>query len=113
MTSSAMFRCEALVRTDVSEELFASITNRRARNTVSSNCIVFDRSVRRLLIIANVVPIVSISPILVSLMMKALNFSEKSVLTRATQHNIPEDGILHSHRRENLKSYIALTGWAL
>jgi hypothetical protein len=25
---------------------------------------------------------------------------------------IPED-ILHSHRRENLKSYIALTGWAL
>jgi hypothetical protein len=22
----------------------------------------------------------------------------------------PEDGILHSHRRENLKSYIALTG---
>jgi hypothetical protein len=26
---------------------------------------------------------------------------------------IPEDTILHSHRRENLKSYIALTGWAL
>jgi hypothetical protein len=26
---------------------------------------------------------------------------------------IPEDGILHSHRRENLKSDIALTGWAL
>jgi hypothetical protein len=26
---------------------------------------------------------------------------------------IPEDGILHSHRRENLKSYIALTGWAI
>jgi hypothetical protein len=25
----------------------------------------------------------------------------------------PEDGILHSHRCENLKSYIALTGWAL
>jgi hypothetical protein len=25
---------------------------------------------------------------------------------------IPED-ILHSHRRESLKSYIALTGWAL
>jgi hypothetical protein len=22
----------------------------------------------------------------------------------------PEDGFLHSHRRENLKSYIALTG---
>jgi hypothetical protein len=26
---------------------------------------------------------------------------------------IPEEGILHSHRRENLKSYIALTGLAL
>jgi hypothetical protein len=26
---------------------------------------------------------------------------------------IPEDGILHSHRRENLKSYIALAGWVL
>jgi hypothetical protein len=26
---------------------------------------------------------------------------------------IPKDAILHSHRRENLKSYIALTGWAL
>jgi hypothetical protein len=26
---------------------------------------------------------------------------------------IPEDGILHSDRRENLKSYIALTGWGL
>jgi hypothetical protein len=25
----------------------------------------------------------------------------------------PEDGILHRHRCENLKSYIALTGWAL
>jgi hypothetical protein len=24
---------------------------------------------------------------------------------------ISEDDILHSHRRENLKSYIALTGW--
>jgi hypothetical protein len=28
-----------------------------------------------------------------------------SVLTRATRRNNPEDIILHSHRRENLKSY--------
>jgi hypothetical protein len=53
------------------------------------------------------------SPILVTLMMEAIHPSETSVLTRATQHNIPEDHIRHSHRRENLKSHIALTGWDL
>jgi hypothetical protein len=26
---------------------------------------------------------------------------------------IPEDGLFHSRRRENLKTYIALTGWTL
>jgi hypothetical protein len=31
-------------------------------------------------------------------------------ITRATQHNIPEEGILHSHRRENIKPYIFVTG---
>jgi hypothetical protein len=39
--------------------------------------------------------------------------SETSVIIRTTQRHIPEDGIFHSHRRENLKSYIALTGWGL
>jgi hypothetical protein len=38
-----------------------------------------------------------------ALKMEAARSSETSVHTRSTWRHIPEDGILHSHRRENLK----------
>jgi hypothetical protein len=59
-------------------------------------------SVHQLLVTANAV---TSSPIHATLMMEAIWSSEVSVLTRATQSNFPGDTILHSHRRDNLKSY--------
>jgi hypothetical protein len=37
-------------------------------------------------------------------MMEGMHSSERSKLTRVTRRNIPEGDIIHSHRREDLKS---------
>jgi hypothetical protein len=77
MSSSGMLHRVALVRTDVSEERSASIFR------VTFNVLL-------LLVTANV----PTSSALVTLMVKAIRFSETSVLTRATGRNIPAVGIL-------------------
>jgi hypothetical protein len=86
MASSGTLRRVALVRTDISEEIGASII--------------------RLTRIGELGIVHPNSPILVTLIMEALSSSETSILTRSTRRNIPEDAILHIHSRENLTSYM-------
>jgi hypothetical protein len=46
-------------------------------------------------------------------MMEVLLVFEISLLSKNHVAQEPEDSILHSHCRENPKSYITLAGWAV
>jgi hypothetical protein len=72
-----------VIRTDVSEELSASIIRVIRIGELGNIVFVFLHSTRWLLVTANV----SSSPNLVTLMMETLSSSETSVVTRATRRS--------------------------
>jgi hypothetical protein len=131
MLSSGILRLVALVRTDVSEEIIASIisvirigalvpmlaitSNRRAlrRNTKieTVKLLLFLRSGFQLLVIVNVV---LSSLILFTLMIVVILSSGACVPIRVTQGHIPEDDIHQSPSRKPqiLKcSLVSVSGW--
>jgi hypothetical protein len=103
-----MLRSVSLVRTEVSDQRIASIIRVKRIGELGKLAGISNRSTLRK---NNIVYINSL--IHFTLMMEAIRSSKISVLTRTTRRNILEDCILHGYSRENLKSYIALTGWAL
>jgi hypothetical protein len=91
-----------LVRTAISEEHSAFIIRVTRIDELGTLAVTSNlRSVLQLLVTANVYS----SPILVTLMMEALRSSETAIVTKVTWWNTPQDCILHSHHRENLRSY--------
>jgi hypothetical protein len=77
-----------LVRTDVSEKRTASVIRVESISELDTTLAVFSNKNTA------------------KNHLEAIRSSETSVLTRATRRHIAEDGIPHSHNRENLKSHV-------
>jgi hypothetical protein len=108
-----MLRRVALVRTDVSEELNASFIKATRSNELGTTLAITSnqRAQERMSGLVN--DNVPSSLILSTLMIEAILSFETSVSTIPTRCHIPNDGIHHIYRREDIKSYITLTGLAL
>jgi hypothetical protein len=83
MQPSRILRSVVLVHNDVSEKHIASVISVTRIDELGLTLAI--SSNRRIL------------------MMEAIHSSEISVPTRVTRHNIPQDDIAHSHRRESLR----------
>jgi hypothetical protein len=87
MPSFGTLRLAALIITDFSEERDASSIRLTRIGELKSTLAIFS-SLRLLVVTVN---FLRSTPLLVTLIMVALRSYETSVLTRATQRNIPED----------------------
>jgi hypothetical protein len=102
MPSSWLLCRVAVTRTDDSEEHMASIIRVAENSELGALAVNSNRRIlwrHYLLFTVNVVPS---KPILVKLMMGTVQ-SPSNVGSKTIWRNIPEDAILHSHCRENLK----------
>jgi hypothetical protein len=92
-----------LVRTDISEEHVASTFNAERISELGTMLVATSRLLMFFLAL-RFFPFMK---------MEETCSTEMSAVKRPIRRHLPEGIILNSHRRENLKSYIALTGWAL
>jgi hypothetical protein len=90
MSSSGIWRREALVRTDVS----GNISPPSSGGKVTASCYILLTSF--------------LARWFFTLMAEAKISTETSDHTKTTPRSIPEDCSLHSHRRQNLKSYMKM-----
>jgi hypothetical protein len=88
-------------------------TNERGRNNVAVNRNQLEQRCNSLICFTLMMEAIRSSELSVTALHPRRLVPPKRRLLQVTRRYITEDGIIHSHCRENLKSYIALTGWAL